>query len=71
MLIGARLANLEQLVEHALLALRDTLPPEDNLTKKVNARSGAVRIRDLVALVWQNALTTIVVWCLSPKANSR
>ncbi|VDN33716.1 unnamed protein product [Gongylonema pulchrum] len=26
--------NLEQLVEYALLALRDTLPAEDNLSKK-------------------------------------
>lgn len=29
-------ASLEQLVEFALLALRDTLPAEDSLSKKVN-----------------------------------
>jgi 20S proteasome subunit alpha 6 len=34
-------ATLEQLVEHALLALRDTLPPEDNLTSK-NTTIGTV-----------------------------
>ncbi len=28
-------ASTDQLIEHALLALRDTLPAEDNLTKKV------------------------------------
>ncbi|KHN71379.1 Proteasome subunit alpha type-1 [Toxocara canis] len=28
-------ANIDQLVELALLALRDTLPAEDNLSKKV------------------------------------
>ena len=27
-------ATLDQLIEHALLALRDTLPAEDNLSKK-------------------------------------
>lgn len=32
-------ASVEQLVEFALLALRDTLPAEDNLTKKVSGRS--------------------------------
>jgi len=29
-------ASLEKLVEHALLALRDTLPAEENLTEEVS-----------------------------------
>lgn len=29
-------ASLEKLVEHALLALRDTLPAEENLTEDVS-----------------------------------
>ncbi|KAH7714106.1 proteasome subunit alpha type 1 [Aphelenchoides avenae] len=33
-LAAFKTANLEELIEHALLALRDTLPPEDNLLKK-------------------------------------
>lgn len=34
-LIFVFLASLDELIKHALLALRDTLPPEDDLKNKV------------------------------------